>query len=207
MSITATGLIKHCEKYLGTNYVYGAKLEVLTLDKYNYLYKTYGSSCVWESDRAKVGTLCVDCSGLISSYTGKVLGSYQLYERAKERGTISTLDKAPIGAILWQKGHVGVYIGNGYCIEAKGSAYGVVKSKVNSCKFTHWLRMDFITYDAELKNPYEVTKTNIVLNGVIKQVEAIQANGTNFIKLRDLADSKIIVDYDNTKKLPIIKVK
>lgn len=47
-------------------------------------------------------------------------------------------------------------------------------------------------------------KIKIELNGVVKQVEAINKDGHNYIKLRDLADSKIEVDY---KDIPIVKVK
>ena len=34
------------------------------------------------------------------------------------------------GIVLWRKGHIGVYIGDGWAIEARGFAYGVVKTKV-----------------------------------------------------------------------------
>lgn len=49
-----------------------------------------------------------------------------------------------------------------------------------------------------------VTKTKLKLNGVIKEVETINIDDTNYIKLRDLADSKISVDFDNTLKMPIV---
>lgn len=48
------------------------------------------------------------------------------------------------------------------------------------------------------------TKINIELNGHIKAVEVIQKDGVNYVRLRDLADDKILVDY---KGMPIIKVK
>lgn len=51
---------------------------------------------------------------------------------------------------------------------------------------------------------YEVKKTKISLNGVIKEVDTINIDGNNYIKLRDLSDSKIVVDYDSANKLPII---
>lgn len=46
-------------------------------------------------------------------------------------------------------------------------------------------------------------KTKIRLNGKEKFVEAINKDGYNYIKLRDLADEKIKVDYDG---IPIISV-
>ena len=47
-------------------------------------------------------------------------------------------------------------------------------------------------------------KIKIKLNGVIKNVNAIEKNGYNYIKLQDLRDDKISVEYDS---VPVIKVK
>lgn len=44
----------------------------------------------------------------------------------------------------------------------------------------------------------------IKLNGKIKTVHAIEKNGFNYVKLRDLADGKIIVDYRDG--LPVVEV-
>ena len=51
----------------------------------------------------------------------------------------------------------------------------------------------------------QVKHIKIMLNKRIKEVEAIYIEGTNFIKLRDLADETIEVGYDAEKNLPIIK--
>ena len=48
--------------------------------------------------------------------------------------------------------------------------------------------------------------TKILLNGKEKEVEAVVVDNQNFIKLRDLADEYIKIDYDATKKLPVVKV-
>lgn len=58
-----------------------------------------------------------------------------------------------------------------------------------------------------IKEKYIVTKTNIEVNGIVKEVETINHNGFNYIKLRDIADNKIIVDYDSAKKMPVVKSK
>ena len=44
----------------------------------------------------------------------------------------------------------------------------------------------------------------IKLNGVTKQVNAIEKNGYNYIKLQDLRDEQIEVDYDG---VPVVRVK
>ena len=51
-----------------------------------------------------------------------------------------------------------------------------------------------------------VTKTKIEINGTIKEVDIINKDGFNFVKLRDLSDA-IVVDYDQARKLPIVKSK
>lgn len=51
-----------------------------------------------------------------------------------------------------------------------------------------------------------IVKIQIELNGKIKEIDAISIEGTNYVKLRDLADEKIKVSYDAERKLPIIKV-
>ena len=44
----------------------------------------------------------------------------------------------------------------------------------------------------------------IKLNGVVKEVKAIEKDGYNYIKLQDLRDGKIEVDYDG---VPVVRVK
>lgn len=56
-----------------------------------------------------------------------------------------------------------------------------------------------------LRGNEEVIKyIEIELNGVKKTVVAIEKDGHNYVKLQDLRDSKIDIDYN---KIPIIKVK
>lgn len=62
----------------------------------------------------------------------------------------------------------------------------------------HWT--DFITKCASV----DTTKITVLLNGVEKKVEAINKDGFNFIKLRDLADSHIEVGYNG---VPIVNVR
>ena len=51
-----------------------------------------------------------------------------------------------------------------------------------------------------------VQRIKVEINGVVKEVEAINKEGHNFIKLQDLKDSSINVSYDATRKMPIINV-
>lgn len=51
------------------------------------------------------------------------------------------------------------------------------------------------------KPKYTVTKTKLKLNGVIKEVHTINIDNYNHVKLRDLADKKITIGYENKKVL------
>lgn len=139
------GLVKFAESKIGTPYVYGMKGEVLTSAKYEQLKKQYGE-LVWNSDRKKIGKVCVDCSGLISWYTGVMRGSSQHKSAAASVYPISTIANAPVGALVWHSGHIGIYVGNGEYIAADGSAYGVRRNKLSKASFTHWFLCTDIAY-------------------------------------------------------------
>lgn len=146
MSKTAQGLIEFAKSKIGTPYVYGAKGTVLTLEQIRTLRRMYGSNCVWYSDDNKVGKVCVDCSGLISWYTGIVRGSGQYKSTAVEVIPISQRTNKHIGWAVWMNGHIGVYLGNDTYIAADGSAYGVRIANLSQNRFTHLLKLCDIDY-------------------------------------------------------------
>ena len=146
MSKTANGLIKFAKSKIGTPYVYGAKGEKMTLTKIQQLRKMYGSNAVWYSDDKKAGKVCVDCSGLISWYTGIVRGSGQYKSTAVKVIPISQRTNAHIGWACWMNGHIGIYLGNDRYIAADGSAYGVRIAKLSQNRFTHLLKLCDIDY-------------------------------------------------------------
>lgn len=53
----------------------------------------------------------------------------------------------------------------------------------------------------------EIEEITILLNGKEKKVTTINKEGTNFIKLRDLADEHIDIGYDKEKKMPVVIIK
>jgi hypothetical protein len=153
MSKTAQGLIEFAKSKVGTPYVYGAKGTVMSLEQIRELRRMYGSNCVWYSDDNKAGKVCVDCSGLISWYTGIVRGSGQYKSTAVEVIPISHRTNNHIGWAVWMNGHIGVYLGNDTYIAADGSAYGVRIAKLSQNRFTHLLKLCDIDYGEGTKQP------------------------------------------------------
>ena len=110
--MTGNELVAFARGKIGTPYVYGMKGKVLTQKTYDRLRILFGS-LVWESDAAKIGQVCVDCSGLISWGTGILRNSQGYHDTADAVFPIATIGQAPIGAAVWRKGHIGIYIGGG----------------------------------------------------------------------------------------------
>ena len=115
---------------------------------------------------ARIGE--VDCSGLFAlaySKCGGYMphGSNSMYRKySTETGKIGEITLVPGMAVYrwspsgsepdWCKGdgigdmhHVGMYVGNGKCIEAKGTKYGVVESKIE--KWDYASRLKNTIYD------------------------------------------------------------
>lgn len=161
---TNLGLVAWAQKMLGQPYWFGscsykATASLLNSKAKQYLqHYTAARMSRYKADIAK-GAIVSDCSGLIKGYYWTRDDGVQVYgldgrpdkgangmlEAATVKGTIDTLPEVP-GLLLHYSGHVGVYIGNGYAIEARGFDYGIVKTKVKDRKWTHWCRCRYIDY-------------------------------------------------------------
>lgn len=162
---SAKGLVKYCKDALNikTVYMWGGLMKTVTQVFIDYKKKQYPA--YYSADRvaqlqAKIGNYYgCDCVGLIKSYLFGGLNSPKykskwdtntrgMYSVSKTKGTIDTLPEKE-GLILYMKGHVGVYIGNGEAIECTLGKYGdgVVKTKVAGRGWTHWLMLPWIDYE------------------------------------------------------------
>ncbi len=155
---TASGLITHAQQALarGAKYLFGCALKPLTLaelDRLHSEYPQYVTDARYQIARSQyIGQICTDCSGLVYSYFPKYRQTDQMYNGAKTRNRLdknNVVGVVPPGAVLWRDGHVGIYIGNGMEIEARGFDYGMQKRKVSDTTFTHWLTFDGMLYDAK----------------------------------------------------------
>ena len=120
-----------------------------------------------------IGRLVTDCSGLLR-WALKQLGEdivhharYQYTDYCDNKGRLINgrrEDGSPIlpGTAVFLKGseshihHVGVYVGNDTCIEAKGTVYGVVTSRRDHWDYWGELRMIDYTDAAELETGEQV---------------------------------------------------
>ncbi len=91
-----------------------------------------GGTYVWGAESPAEKTF--DCSGLTKwcySLLGVDIDHYSETQYL-QADRVSAISDAVPGDILWRPGHVGIYIGNGTTIEAKGKNYGIVYGDANS---------------------------------------------------------------------------
>lgn len=161
--VTRDELIIWVKSKVGTPYVYGAKGEIFNLTLLNSLAASYPSTFTTSYiAKAKkfIGRRCTDCSGLISWKTGILRGSSNYKSSATECVPISQLSEKHIGWGLWRSGHIGVYIGNGQVVEARGIDYGTVISKVADRNFTHVIKLRDIDYGSKTESKEGWLKEN-----------------------------------------------
>ena len=104
-----------------------------------------------------VGRRVADCSGLFvwafKQLGGSIYhGSNTMWKKyTTEKGTLTgTMNIRPGTAVFTVgsdgvRGHVGLYVGGGICIEAKGTQYGVVTSKLS--RWDEWGELAGVEYD------------------------------------------------------------
>lgn len=241
MEKTNINLVEYCKKALseGWYYGWGAHGQKATTSVVNSLVKQYPSSNTkWKAYMTKAvqnkTSLC-DCYGLVKGFLGKcetgeikLLSKYDINtgmafgREGLEKGPLSTLPELP-GVILYMKGHVGVYIGNGEFIECAGGGTGMFKGKIENgkvtkgSKFTHWFKEKNITYiepesnkkNEQAKEQTEIEEENnkvaVIIGNKEVSLEGFIKNDYNYVKLRDIVEVLgYEVEYDHFTKIPIL---
>lgn len=150
----------------GWGYVWGTYGNVLTRSLFDYKLQQYPDGVGKYADFIRNNWLdrrTADCVGLIKGYgwldtqsmeirygTNGMpdYGANQMYQSAIESGSMDTMPEI-VGLAVWKQGHIGVYIGSGYVIEAMGTKYGVVRTELSKRSWSGWCKIPYIDYMEE----------------------------------------------------------
>lgn len=158
----ASEFIKFAKSHVNDGYVYGTIGQTYTQTLAKQKDKQYGAKmgANYYFGRCSkwFGKWVCDCVGLFKAYIFKTLGvSYSAswdvsadgayLNWCTTKGTdISKMPKQP-GIAVFSSGHIGLYIGNGKVIEARGADYGVVITDLKARPWTKWGRLKWLDYD------------------------------------------------------------
>lgn len=162
MEKTAKGLVEYAKAQLGRPYWYGSFGQAGSREFYEQKKRQYPNNYTWAYDgtTAKVH----DCVGLIKGYlwcndpedtapvynAAQDLSANMMRDACTVKGSMADLPEIP-GVLVFKEYHVGVYIGGGEVIEARGHAYGVVKTKLADRPWTSWGYCPYVTYEEPQK--------------------------------------------------------
>ena len=148
-------LARFCIEKIGVPYVMGTNGKKLTKSMYNDLVKRNPSKWFTLARRLKVtqwiGKQTTDCHGIIEWFVREQSGAAYdttangAFLAATEKGDIKTIPEL-LGVCVRFDGHVGVYIGGGYVVEARGFDYGTCLTKLSARPWTHWYKHPRIKY-------------------------------------------------------------
>ncbi len=170
--IKASAMIAALRQHVGDGYVYGTSGHTCTIEVLQAKERQYGRSMGngyyhRNGDYSKgacarwLGKWVADCSGLIKATRRQLNGGWKdvsaqgTYDQCpvSARGVIGTMPRVPGCTVyIWDRargrmGHVGMYVGNGQVVEARGVKYGVVTTKLAGRTWTHWGLLDYLELD------------------------------------------------------------
>lgn len=106
-----------------------------------------------------------------------------MYQAAKVKGKIDIMPDIQ-GLVVWKPGHAGVYVGNGYTIEAKGTLTGVIKQPLigGVSNWQAWFECPYIDYSTKWKSWKEIIAEftdhpNEWENAITVAINAAKADG------------------------------
>ena len=151
MAITVNEAIRRAKKLVADdwNYVYGAKyndnpITVKLINRLRAENSQVYTHNYYTKALTKVGKNAIDCSGLVCHCWGiSDIGSWSIHylpnEKPNSYASVS-LKELIAGDAVWKSGHVGLYIGNGKVIEARGIDYGVQITNLTDQLWKHGVR-------------------------------------------------------------------
>lgn len=158
---TGKGLAEYALAQLGKPYWWGTFGQTATASLLAAKKAQYPAYYQANNYSSQFGKKVHDCVGLIKAYrwcddpdgephyiANQDVAVPGLYNQCGKKGTLSTMPDIP-GVCVFQAdmGHVGVYVGNGYVVEAMGHDYGVVKTQLYNRNWSLWGMPTWLTYD------------------------------------------------------------
>lgn len=166
MKLKAEKLCAFVRAQLGMPYYWGGCGETASAAWYEAKKAQYPAVYAAYGDCSKdYGKRVFDCVGLVKAalWFDAALGrtvygrtpdvnAAGMYHACEKRGRSDTRPDKP-GILLFTEslGHVGVYVGGGRVIEAKGHAYGVVETALNATAWALWGECPWVSYEEETK--------------------------------------------------------
>lgn len=176
MSKTNIGLVEYAKAQLGKPYWYGCFGQMSAESLYMSKKRQYPGYYTANDFKSQYNQRVHDCIGLIKGYlwsdtftsvpkynSSQDVSADGMLSLCNEKGNISTIPELP-GVLVFSPQHVGVYIGNGYVVEARGHKYGVVKTKLSSRGWKDWGKCPWIEYEEPKKEVYNNSNENLVLS-------------------------------------------
>jgi hypothetical protein len=215
MAKTAKGLVDYAKAQLGKPYWYGTFGNTATKSLLTSKTKQYPGHYTDERMKkynSQIGQRVHDCVGLIKGYlwsetptsTPKYNGSQDvsangMLGKCTVWGYIDEIPEIP-GLLVWSQGHIGVYIGNGKVIEARGFNYGVVETELDKRGWKKWGKCPWIEYEATLyppaKNYYpKYDGKSLLVDTVFKCVGISSTMRGSYKKRMPIAKANGISDY------------
>ena len=169
MTKTNAGLVEYCRAQLGLPYWYGTFGQTASASLLASKKKQYPKYYTASDFSTQFGKRVHDCAGLPKGYlwsatptsapkydAGTDWGATAFYQHCNKKGTIDTFDHVPGRLVFKGKPskmtHVGVYVGDGKIIEAKGHKYGVVESKLDKT-WDYWGQCELFEESAPAPAP------------------------------------------------------
>lgn len=159
---TNTGLVDYCVRQLGRPYWYGTFGQMATASLEARKRKQYPKYYTAKDFPTQYGMKVHDCIGLIKGYfwSDDADSTHHIYLRygfpdlsadmfwahcTRKSTKMGEMPDTP-GIAVFMKGHVGVYVGGGEVVEARGHKYGVVRTRLDERKWTKWAYINEIQY-------------------------------------------------------------
>jgi len=147
--ITAEQLVEFAASWLGSQYMYGVNGLVITESliqakarKYPHKYTADKIAVL----RQNIGRKAVQCNSFTSILLNQERSANGWLSVATESGPISSIPEIP-GLTVHFDEHMGIYKGGGKVIEARGTFYGVVETRVIDRPWKTWAKMPGVDYE------------------------------------------------------------